>query len=748
MKRAQPPPVYCVVPLEFIPPWDHARRIRQVKGLRLGNATLLSFTFHIGNRAKDRQRWKTAFPEMAAVIDSTPRFLSRPQFGMARIVRLPLDFWIEKLRLCRRLGLKVLTWPLRRTVLSATDAARLGEAGKDCVLLDSIMEESTSILGHGFRLSTLRGMKRLRPHADAEGLDGTREVPELPLPKSAKDLDLHILHDWFLHPYQTEVARARALGSTRFGCIEASAQIRLAMEAGVNVPILELVPYHPYEGLAAVRGAARAYGASMWGVHTAMGYYQAPTNAWTPERLRIAYNLFYAGGASLFSEPNIAFQNVGLCSAFFSEKASPPIRLGEREIRGFHDPVCARGREVLAEHYRFTQFHVRPDGGPRVRLGFVLGHLDGWVGGDKQTHVWCVDDPAFAAGSAEQTWHHFRRMYDTEPWCDSPRKYYWQADPAKPLRHGTPPCGQLDLVPIEGDLQRYRCLVFLGWNTMTPEHYARLCRYVKSGGRLLMSVPHLSTRLRRDAPMNLIHGGDFRDLFGVKVVGPGKVSEDVQLVAQSGYKPYVLPVGTLYLESAPLARVSKVGQASCLSSARSGKRDRQDACPTVRVLARSRAGEPVLVEHRLGKGFAWLLATWDYPGHRLDAFLTDLLRTIAEGEQDDIAVEGTDVDYAIYDDGPLAVVYLVNKNIYGQPQEPTLIVRGQRFPIRVEGYGMRIAWVSGDLLISPLDRFVKVSCVHGRKVAFVARKGLHHVQVNRSIIKFCHTHRGAQTVMV
>ena len=45
------------------------------------------------------------------------------------------------------------------------------------------------------------------------------------------------------------------------------------------------------------------------------------------------------------------------------------------------------------------------------------------------------------------------RGFDAEHWYVPPRKYYWQADPAKPLRHGTPPCGQLDIVPLEAPLE-------------------------------------------------------------------------------------------------------------------------------------------------------------------------------------------------------------------------------------------------------------------------------------------------------
>src|SRR5262249_2353887 len=148
-------------------------------------------------------------------------------------------------------------------------------------------------------------------------------------------------------------------------------------------------------------------GKEVWGVHTAMGYYRAPTDAWTPERLRIAYDLFYAGGASYFSEPNLALRNWGSCSGFFSVAASPPKRWAEVECRPLDDPICVRSREVLSSFYRFTQFHRRPPVGPRVRFGFLLGNLDAWTGQQQQERMWMVDHAGFLAPQALATWRHF-----------------------------------------------------------------------------------------------------------------------------------------------------------------------------------------------------------------------------------------------------------------------------------------------------------------------------------------------------
>jgi len=689
-------PILCGIGLEFLQPWDHLPGMRTIKELGLGNAVASIPVFHVGNSEEDRRQWKETFPSLTEFVDAVPRFPERPQYGMAVFPTMPLEFWLEELRLARELGLTYIYYPhLDPTALSEEELAQVREAAGGNVLTYIIMGEATSMLGGGRPYAQLKALSRplapLLPGAVDHALPAE-------LPASVDEVDLRQLHDWYLRPYRRVAANARTLGVPYLTCIEATAQIRLAMEAGADCPILELTPAEPLTGLAATRGAATAYHAPWWGVSTVLGYYQAPTNRWTPERLAIAYHTCFAGGASLLLEMNMALACWGLCSAFFTINASPPLRLDDAECREFDHPICARAREFLADFYRFTQFHQRPAAGPRVALGVVMGQLDGYVS-QQQEHVWCVEDPAFAAGPAEAMWHHFARLFESEEWYTPPHKYYWQADPTKPRWYGTPPCGQVDIVPAEAPpavLQRYGCLVFLGWNTMTPEQYATLTDYVRNGGRLLMCVPHLSTQVRRDAPPVLINGGDLCELFGVQVLGSGPVAEDVQITEPSAQARYVLPLQALYLEEAPLAKVELQG---------------------ARVLARPRAlADPVLVEHQLGKGVAWLLCTWEYPGERLDAFITDLLRTIAEGEQGDIALEGEQVDYAVYDgttsDGKLlSTVYLVNKSIYGQPHIPRLHARGARIPLRVEGYSLRIAWVCGELLISPHDKFVQVTDV-------------------------------------
>src|SRR5438132_9209182 len=95
---------------------------------------------------------------------------------MARFVPMTGEFWIEQLRLCLKLGLKVYSYPVRRTFLSPENAARLTEAADGCVFTDSVMEENTSMLGHGSSLERLKGLKRCGPHA-GYGMSADKLVP-------------------------------------------------------------------------------------------------------------------------------------------------------------------------------------------------------------------------------------------------------------------------------------------------------------------------------------------------------------------------------------------------------------------------------------------------------------------------------------------------------------------------------------------------------------------------------------------
>lgn len=689
--------VYTGVSLEFVQLWDHTKRIRQTRELGLGNFVALAATFHLGDEA-ERRRWKELYPGLSEQIDKAPQTQSLQQVGSAAMLEIPEDVLIEEARLCRECGLYFTLAPYMTKCKGEACAglvARLREVGGKYFLTYSAFGETTSRLSRG------------QPSADwktKEGIDPARMNPQS-------------MRDWFVSKNRQAVLEATKAHVPLMDHIEATAQFRLGLAAGADIPILELVPYEPLGGLAAVRGAAKAYGSPFWGVCFAFGYYRPPVDLSVPDRARIAYNLFYAGGARLFFDVNDYFHVYSLGAGWFADPR-PAARMGEKEYRGFDDPVCAAGRKVLQDHYRFVRFHDRPPGGPRVKVGVALGHLDGYTGWTGQSHVWGVSEPDWEAGDAEKTWRYFQRLYDVEPWYTPPSRGYWQNDALHTIRCGTPPCGQVDIVPVEAPLnvlQGYSCLVFLGWNTMTADLYEKLRRYVESGGRLFMSLPQLSAQVERRADLRLIREGDFRDLFGARIAGAGETASEVRFVQAGAHPPYRFPQGASYQEGMRLANVETSGAA---------------------VLAATPEGVPVLLENRVGKGFAYLLTTWGYPGLHLQSFMTDLLRTISNGEQDEITVEGDAVYYAVYGGGTIdnpTVLYLVNRSAYGLPQYARVGVQGKPALVQVGGYDMRIVWRGEDLVISPFDRFVKVEKMQadsdGCTADVVAEQGAHRVQV-------------------
>jgi hypothetical protein len=697
LKNSPAPQVHCCIPIEFIQPWEHDDAIRKVAELKLGDCIIMQNTCHIGASDEARADWKKRYPFMAAKVDATPRFHERPVHGMAALVDFPLDHWIAQLNLCRELGLKVVSFLPSVHSLPHADAIRLVEAGRGVVMSDIIMSENLSILGSTLSIERLKKFDAtpVGDHVTQHFLkpDGT---PRPSIFDNPDALDFAIVQEWFLNRFRALATSARTRFDGPLSGIESSTQIRLSMLAGVDLPILELVPHEPLRGIAGVRGAARAYGKDAWGVHAAMGYFRPPADHLLPKRLKIAYYLFFAAGASIFTECNMPLCNTGSCSGFFSIQASPPIRKGESERLEFDHPIPQAAREFLAHFYKFSQFHTRPSAHPRVRMGYVAGHLD--TGFERN---WMVDLPGFWVPDAAKTGHHIDNAFDSEPWYTPPRKYYWQADPGKTLTYGTPPCGQVDLVPIEAQadvLSSYGALAMLGWNTMTPEHYQSLIAYVKQGGILFLSLPHLSTRTRTDRAQTFIHSGDLSALCGVTVTGPGQAIEEVLFANDCSDTRLNLPQGSLYLENATLGALTLQGAKPLAVS-------RDKASPNL----------PVLLEHRLGKGTVLLLNTWDYPGDRLDAFITDILRSLAESQQQDIAIRSRDVYYSLFDGSfpsgqSYSTVYLVNHNIYGQTAFPSLVMdHKHETPIRVPGHEMRIAWLIDGTLVSPTDPYVKIT---------------------------------------
>ena len=80
------------------------------------------------------------------------------------------------------------------------------------------------------------------------------------------------------------------------------------------------------------------------------------------------------------------------------------------------------------------------------------------------------------------------------------------------------PFGTVDLLPIEAPrevMNRYKALIFLGWNTYDSADFERIRDFVFQGGTLLLSAAHLNEELQPNTPTRLPHNdGVLRQLLG------------------------------------------------------------------------------------------------------------------------------------------------------------------------------------------------------------------------------------------
>lgn len=488
--------------------------------------------------------------------------------------------------------------------------------------------------------------------------------------------------------------------------VDSSLLFKYHAMAGVDILCLEVMPGDPHLMHAAIRGAARAHGLP-WGAHIAMQCYGGMVfDELYQKRWRTSlFFSFIAGADFIYPESgHYTYANTARGQRF-----------------GFASPEMRRVRRAIREAWQFARVHQRPPAGPQVRLGVVHGHHDG-APGLWNRYAWGqYHDPAWLEGPAERGWELVDQFHRRGDW--SRETVQGDEDPS-----GNPPAGQYDVVPIEAPaevLQRYACLLFLGWNTMTAEIYEKLRRYVAAGGHLVMWLPQLSTRTDRTAPMALFRDGDVADLFGCRV--SGRLPTDVRGIKcrqNSALPSWRFPLWRIRTDPRFLGNLTPAAAVELTTGqVISGHSDFYDSSDE--ELRRN----AVLVENRLGRGMAYLVALWEYPADEgVLRFSRDLLRVVLQGEQDPFRVVCHDrLRYAVYagrtprGSTPYRVVYLLNTD----PDVPALArfwVHGRCTPrVTVEAGELRLAYRLGDCILIPEDKCIDLSSVLRERRQYVVR---------------------------
>jgi hypothetical protein len=403
----------------------------------------------------------------------------------------------------------------------------------------------------------------------------------------------------------------------RIGKIEIFGQAlpmtHLDYRAGVGHVFSEPPTGHTTLMFASQRGSVYAYGKSLWGVHNANHIPRMPADDATARRNFILMWQAWLYGARLIYDEE---------SALYALHDAP---------RAFSDPYTVNRRRQMQELYHYAS--AIDLGKEVVGIGFLQGKYDCLVGGVQsgpdvpRTKVWGMigpETPAWEFNTPERGWE-LLGTFMPGVWL-----YPVLQDPTHIRQFfGGSPHGQVDLVPPDESsekLARYRLLVLPGWNTMTDELYEKLIRYVREGGHLVLSAAQCTKHITRDfllekKDFNLLNGGDLSALAGVRVKGV----------------------------TGSINKITWINGPSCDARGLPGL---ATELTTGQALATDERDNPVLVEHKLGKGKVWMLTVgecWGAPA--LDGFRSLLGEKLAASSETSIRLSGDtqDVDYHVYE---------------------------------------------------------------------------------------------------
>ena len=396
-----------------------------------------------------------------------------------------------------------------------------------------------------------------------------------------------------------------------------------------------------------MRGAARKWKPEYWGGWLAEEWQTFPV----PYGSQQKYDLLKVG---LYQQYLMGTSLIVLESGAQSTQAQQYTAEAKNIKQGYDDPAPTAYRKTVKDFFDWVQSHPREKGSPETPTAFVLGNNDAFVGMDFPSFaVWGQHENAatntnWKYDRLEKSWIAIQRLaYPLLPESLKPYPNSWLAGS---------PFGQTDVINIDAegrlsDLTRYKTLIYVGWNTMTPSILQLLADYVRQGGNLLIGVPHFSTRIDREhaayTVADLIHGGNLSPLIPVNIR------------ARNDTGAY------------PIAEVELLSE-------------------SVRTLQKTPEGLPLALSHTLGKGTVSLLTPWRYPS--LDTPESRLylahVRKLLEETPRTATLSGEDrsaISYAIYG----STVYLLNVDCVA-PRSVTLHHHGRAEPLTFAPCEMKI----------------------------------------------------------
>ncbi|OGV54705.1 MAG: hypothetical protein A2X49_09525 [Lentisphaerae bacterium GWF2_52_8] len=447
--------------------------------------------------------------------------------------------------------------------------------------------------------------------------------------KKPSEITLKMLADDLVARVKAHVDERHAKGWGNVMATSSNFYIDYEVLAGTDIPVVEDFAFcHLNLASALSRGLYRQYELPIWGSHLAHEHY-----AWIPQKSGLRYALlrasmyqkYMAGSKMIINEsgnwfveaslcedsPKFTFPRVPLKPADVPWRAKNPIKFipYQEEARkhypsiGYDSPWCRGYRKEISDFYDFVKENGTPEGQPESTIAIAKGNLDlsharympnyAIAGASELADI----NPQWYEGVPERGWEIVRNVfYPLLPVLDNYPNHFLSGSP-----HGMVDVVSFAQEKISAEFlsANYKAIIFSGWNSSSEEQYEVLRQYVFNGGKLFISIPHLSKNNTRNYGSytvdELVNGGDFSELCGVKVKGKG---------------------GRFYWATLPDDNSElgvKFPRRFGIMAVSMGEIEITD--PAMRTLVvDDEQAKPLLLHRKYGKGEVFFLNSWAYPG--------------------------------------------------------------------------------------------------------------------------------------
>lgn len=278
--------------------------------------------------------------------------------------------------------------------------------------------------------------------------------------------------------------------------------------AGVDNVLAQPNVWHNGLMLAEARGACRTFDKKKFCAHFAGGCFESPMGLDAERMYMLTLHSCYLHGVNWVYDEESA------------------LGMAHGKPYSFSSRFC-RGRRALLNRYNHFVAEHGSLGEPLVGTAMVMGRFEcppfAYNHDLSESKVWPRfggENEIWDSASPEKGWT-LLDMFLPGMWTpgypqDWRKIRFW---------HSGTPLGQFDIISSESSIdafRKYKLLIFPGWNSMDEKLYGKLCRYVRNGGHLVMSLPQLSMRDDREFLKDMKHpefvnDGDFNELFGVSI---------------------------------------------------------------------------------------------------------------------------------------------------------------------------------------------------------------------------------------